>query len=193
MNLFTIGYSTYSTTAFIQVLQKYSIDVVADVRSQPYSQFKPEFNREVLCRNLKKHDIDYVFLGDLCGARINAKECYVNGVADYKLISKHSLFQKGLMKIKNGLKKHNIVLLCSEKDPLTCHRTILICRNLKSSNIEINHILDDGELESHQSLESRLMKLFNLDHPDLFRTEEERLYEAYDRQGQKIAFHMVSD
>ncbi|MDD3768962.1 MAG: hypothetical protein PHO50_09135, partial [Aminobacterium colombiense] len=59
--------------------------------------------------------------------------------------------------------------------------------------IEISHILDDGELESHQSMESRLMKLFNLDHPDLFRTEEERLYEAYDRQGQKIAFHMVSD
>lgn len=188
--LFTIGYSSYSKDSLIEVLKKHSIDVVADVRSQPYSQYKPEFNREPLSNHLQKNKIQYVFLGDLCGARISAEECYVNGTADYELIAKHPKFKRGIQRLQKGLKKYRIVLLCAEKDPVTCHRTILVCKNLKSTDLEINHILEDGKLESHNLTEQRLMKLLKLDHPNLFKTYQQRLEEAYNLQGKKISYNI---
>jgi uncharacterized protein (DUF488 family) len=138
-NIYTIGYSVHSVDTFIEMLRKHEITAVADVRSQPYSQFKPEFNREELKFILKKRDMAYVFLGDYIGARINVPECYKNGKADYQLIAKHPFFIQGLERIRTGIQKYNIALMCAEKDPLNCHRAILVCRYLRNSNIEIKH------------------------------------------------------
>lgn len=186
--LFTIGYSTHLIASFVNVLKKHHVNAVADVRSKPYSQFKPDFNRETLQGFLKKEGITYVFLGDQCGGRIEAPECYVNGKVDFRLIALHLRFQEGLTRIRNGMRKHRIALMCAEKDPIACHRTILICRNLRSDDIHIRHILSDGRLEDHEETEKRLMKLFKLHEADLFKSESDRLEEAYDRQGQNIAY-----
>ena len=132
--------------------------------------------------------IEYVFLGDNVGARIEALECYKNGHADYDLISKHPLFQKGLARIVKGMKKYSIAIMCAEKDPINCHRTILICKQLKNNNIQIIHIIDSNTTENHTETEFRLMKLFRLDQPDFFMKDSERLEEAYNRQGEKIAY-----
>lgn len=78
--------------------------------------------------------------------------------------------------------------MCAEIDPINCHRTILVCRNLRSVDIKISHILSNGRLEDHIKTEKRLMKLFHLYQPDLFKTESERLEEAYDLQGERIAY-----
>jgi hypothetical protein len=82
--------------------------------------------------------------------------------------------------------------MCAEKDPITCHRTILICRNLLlSEGITIKHILSNGRVEDHKDSELRLMKLFKLDQPDLFRTDQQRLDDAYSRQGENIAYEIA--
>jgi uncharacterized protein (DUF488 family) len=189
--IFTIGYSTFSLEVFINTLQKYKINALADVRSQPYSQFKPEFNRETLKEELSKNNIAYVFLGDECGARVDNPKCYVDGKVSYDLVAQTPNFQKGLERIKKGMEKYNIVLMCAEKDPITCHRTILVCRHLQFSGIKIKHILSDGKVEEHKDSEHRLLMLFNLNHPELFRSDEQRLNDAYSRQGKKIAYQIA--
>ena len=187
-NIYTIGYAAYTIESIIEVLAKFKITAIADVRSQPYSKFKPEFNKENLRKVLRTHGIEYVFLGDNMGARIKAPECYKNNQVDYELVSQHPLFQTGIERLLKGMEKYSIALMCAEKDPITCHRTILICRYLKKYQINIYHILDNNTLEDNSVAEFRLMKLFKLDQPDLFRNDSERLLEAYSLQEENIAY-----
>jgi uncharacterized protein (DUF488 family) len=190
-NLYTIGYSCHSIESLIKALKKHNVKAIADVRSQPFSKFKPEFNREILSGELKKHGIQYVFLGEECGARINDHSCYVNGKADYSRIATSELFQKGLHRIIQGLSKMNIALMCAEKDPIACHRTILICHNLKESVPNIEHILCDNTTETHEHAELRLKMKHKLNVPDMFMNEEQLLEQAYMLQGQEIAYDLA--
>lgn len=189
--LFTIGYSPHSLDSFFHVLSKHKITALVDVRSSPYSKYKPEFNKESLTSFLKIKKIAYVFLGDYCGARVDDPSCYVNGKVDYRLVAKNQKFQEGLVRIKKGMENFKIALMCAEKDPITCHRTILICRNLLHPEIKIKHILSDGSLEAHKDSEKRLLKLFKLNEPDLFSNEQEKIDDAYSMQGEKIAYEIA--
>jgi uncharacterized protein (DUF488 family) len=186
--LFTIGYSPHTLDSFLSVLRKHEINALVDVRSSPYSQYKPDFNKESLKKFLNKHRIAYVFLGDYCGARVEDPSCYINGKVDYRLVAQNQKFKEGLERIKKGMENYRITLMCAEKDPITCHRTILICRNLLSHKIKIKHILSSGKVENHKDSEQRLLKVFKLNHPDLFRSEQQRIDDAYSRQGEKIAY-----
>ncbi|HBH48468.1 MAG TPA: DUF488 domain-containing protein [Bacteroidales bacterium] len=186
--IYTIGYSSFEIGSFIETVKKHHINAIVDVRSSPYSQYKPDFNREILKEALQKNNISYVFLGKECGARVDDKSCYVNGKVDYSLVSKLEIFQNGIQRLIDGASKFSLALLCAEKDPITCHRTILICKNLKNHGVIIMHVLENGKLEAHYDSEKRLLKLFKLHHPDLFRSEQNRLDEAYLRQGEKIAY-----
>jgi len=184
----TIGYASHTIESFVATLEKFNITAIADVRSQPYSKFKPEFNKDNLKKSLINSRKEYVFLGDNIGARIKAPECYKNGQADYELISKHPLFQEGIDRLLKGMEKFSIALMCAEKDPINCHRTILICKYLKKYQVKIYHIIDANTYEDHTKTEFRLMKLFHLEQPDLFMKDSERLEEAYSKQEGKIAY-----
>ncbi|MCI5116608.1 MAG: DUF488 domain-containing protein [Candidatus Electrothrix sp. LOE1_4_5] len=190
-DIFTIGYSSFSLEGFVKTLKEYKINAIADVRSLPYSQFKPDFNRENLKDDLAKNNIAYVFLGEECGARVDDSDCYIDGKVDYNLVAQSEKFRTGLKRIKKGMGQFNIALMCSEKDPITCHRTILICRTLASSGTNIRHILSSGSIEEHKDSEIRLLKLHKLNHPDMFISEQQRLDEAYMRQGKKIAYELA--
>ncbi|MBF0526961.1 MAG: DUF488 domain-containing protein [Deltaproteobacteria bacterium] len=187
-DLFTIGYSIHTLDSFIATLKKYSIEAVADVRSVPFSQYKPEFNPHVFEEALKRQMIHYVFLGDQCGGRTNESKYYIDGKVNYKLLSEDAEFKSGLHRIINGLSKYRIALMCAEKDPIFCHRTILICRNLRYYNISIRHILGDGNLEEHKESELRLLKLLKLNQMSIFTTASDQMERAYDKQGEKIAY-----
>ena len=189
--LFTIGYTAFENiSSFAQWLNYYGVEAVADVRSVPYSKFRPEFNKETLIDNLKKNGIKYVFLGDYCGARIDDMSCYVDGYVDYTKVKGTEKFKLGIERIINGLANYSISLLCAEKDPINCHRDILICRNLKLYNTPIIHILADGKLEDNDSTEKRLLKVLKLDTMELFLNMDEQLEIAYDRQGKNIAYKL---
>jgi uncharacterized protein (DUF488 family) len=188
IDLFTIGYSSYDIKPFIKVLRKFHISAVVDVRSSPYSQFKSDFNKEHLQTALRKHNIEYVFLGDYCGARIDDRSCYKNGKVDFNIVATTEKFQDGIGRIKNGTKSYTLALMCAEKDPITCHRFVLVCRNLLDKNFNIIHILDNGKTEIHKDSELRLLKLHRLNHPEFFRTDLQRLEDAYNRQADKIAY-----
>ncbi len=188
--LFTIGYSGLAIDAFIALLEKHKITALCDVRSMPYSSRNLDFNREPLKKALKSRNIEYVFLGEELGARPTDLSCYVDGKAIYQKIASTTLFKNGLERIKLGMKKNFVLaLMCAEKDPMTCHRSILICRHLRRPGIDIRHIIDHETTETQIDLEKRLIAQLKL-HPDMFKdTDSNALIErAYDLQGDRIAY-----
>lgn len=206
MDLLTIGHSNHTIENFIALIEQHGVTAIGDVRSYPYSGFLPHFNRPALKKALEEKGIRYVFLGRELGARPSNPQCYVDGKAVYDKIAATTTFNEGIQKILKGLKKkQRIVLMCAEKDPLTCHRAILVCQNLRQFNIYINHILNNGDLESHTHLEDRMLakhgftefqnlniepiqlSLFNEESPKL-PTREECLEKAYQLQGFEIAY-----
>ncbi|HXC35894.1 MAG TPA: DUF488 domain-containing protein [Candidatus Acidoferrales bacterium] len=186
--LFTIGHSTQSWEQFLERLVRHRIDAVGDVRSSPYGARFPQFNREILERALKGAGIQYVYLGNELGARRTERECYVDGVALYDRIARTPAFSAGLDRVRKGGVRFRLALMCAEKDPLECHRTILVCRELRS-DLEIRHILDDGTLGNHTDAESRLLAEEKVPTEDFFISREELIARAYDRRGAKIAYH----
>jgi uncharacterized protein (DUF488 family) len=187
-SVFTIGHSNLELAKFVALLKQHSIQAVADVRSSPYSQYNPQFNREPLQRVFQEHGISYVFLGEELGARRSERECYLNGRADYDLISRTPAFKRGIERVLQGAAKMRVVLLCAEKDPVDCHRCILVSPHLRRRGLAVFHILKDGTLESHEQTEKRLLRLFALPERELFRSSEEIIAEAYKLQGEKVAY-----
>ncbi|MBO0698115.1 MAG: DUF488 domain-containing protein [Zavarzinella sp.] len=188
VRLFTIGHSDHSAEVFLDLLRSHGVTALADVRSSPYSRRHPQFNREALAAELERAGVRYVFLGAELGARRAESECYEDGKARYPLIARSPLFVQGLERVRQGAEKYRVALLCAEKDPLTCHRAILVCRHLRDSMAPIQHIREDGRLESHGELESRLLAAAGLSEGDLFQSREELLEQAYDWQGERIAY-----
>ena len=188
--LFTIGHSRHSFPQFLDLLKKHQISAVCDVRSTPYSRLHPHFNREQLRQELKRLDIAYVFLGKELGGRSSDSSCFdAEGRVQYDRIAERDEFRQGLERVSEGAQTHRIALMCVEKDPLTCHRTILVCRHLRrQGNLSILHILEDGQTESHEESEMRLLRLARMAQGDLFKSFQEQLEEAYDYQGRRIAY-----
>ncbi len=160
IEILTVGHSNHTIEEFISLLQQHQITAVGDVRSHTYSRSLPHFNRENLKQALDKQGIKYVFLGRELGARPENPDCYVDGQAVYEKIAATASFHQGIQKVLAGVKKHRIALMCAEKDPMTCHRAILICHHIldiPNVNLTVNHILANGDLESHQHLEERML------------------------------------
>jgi uncharacterized protein (DUF488 family) len=190
VRLFTIGYANRSLDDFIVLLKRYGINALCDVRSSPYSSRNPQYNRELLKQSLKSQAIEYVFLGEELGARPKDLSCYVDGKAIYQKIAATMLFKKGLERINLGMQKgYAIALMCAEKDPMTCHRTILVCRNLRGSGVDILHIIDQQTVETQTDLEKRLIAHLRL-YPDMFKDSDPNalIERAYDVQGDRIAY-----
>ena len=186
--LFTIGHSNHPLEIFLELLERHAISALADVRSSPYSRFNPQFNRELLQPRLKDRAIAYVYLGDALGPRSDDPACYVNGKVQYRRLAATEKFRRGLERLRNGMSNHRVALMCAEKDPIGCHRMILICRELRSEPMEILHILEDGSLESLAASEQRLLKQLRLRQLTLFDSVRDLILRGYDQQAEKIAY-----
>jgi len=162
MKIFTIGHSNHTIETFIELLHQHQVTALVDVRSSPYSRRFPQFNQSALKTALKTANIAYVPLGDNLGARPRDRNCYINGMARYDLIAATEAFKMGLNRLIQGSEKYQISLMCAEQDPIVCHRAILICPHLKNAGLEIYHIHKNGDLESNEDLENRVLKQNNL-------------------------------
>ena len=149
----------------------------------------PQFNREELKNALKADGISYVFLGKELGARSEDPACYENGKVKYDQLARTDSFANGIERVKEGMKKYCVALMCAEKEPLECHRTILVARRLVACGIDVQHIHGDGKLESHADALMRLVALLNLPQADLFNPPQEDLFAAaYRAQEERIAY-----
>ncbi|MFZ0583384.1 MAG: DUF488 domain-containing protein [Candidatus Acidiferrales bacterium] len=188
--IFTIGHSTHSQARFVSLLRQHRVTALCDVRSQPYSRVNPQFNREELKKSLRAFEIKYVFLGKELGARTQDPTCYDDGKVRYDRLARTELFRQGLERVLKGAKVYRVALMCAEKEPLECHRTILVARHLAELGFEIQHIHADGTLESHADAMNRLANMLKLGEKEhhLFRSSEELLVEAYHLQEERIAY-----
>lgn len=185
--LFTIGHSNHALDRFLALLRQHSIQAIADVRFMPYSRYVPYFNPAPLSASLTSAGLAYVHLGKELGARPDDPACYVDGRVDPVRLIARPAFQAGLERVLHGAAKYQLALMCTEKDPLDCHRMLLICRQLRGSPVTLRHILADGLLETNEQAERRLCQRLDL-RPTLFDTESDIIEQAYERQAHRIAF-----
>lgn len=186
--LYTIGHSNHNIVAFIDLLRQYDITALGDVRSYPHSRYVPQFSRDALKTSLAEAGITYVFLGKELGARSPNPACYRQGKVQYDRLALEPSFADGLNRIRQGMDRFCLALMCAEKDPLDCHRALLVARRLYEAGIAVSHIRADGPLESHQDMESRLLALCKLPEGDMFKGRDEFLIEAYAIQGERVAY-----
>lgn len=185
----TIGHSTHEWERFLALLRQHEVTAVADVRSSPYSRFNPQFNREPLEAALKHADIAYVFLGRELGGRASDPECYVDGRVQYDRVARTPDFRQGIERVERGARDQRIALLCAEKEPLDCHRTLLVARALAERGLTVQHIHADGKLESHDAAMDRLLAAHQLAQTDLFLTSrEDRIAKAIELQASQVAY-----
>lgn len=185
--LYTIGHSNQTMERFLDLLGQHGIEAIADVRSSPYCRYATHFSKHSLKPELRERGIAYVFLGHELGARREEEECYREGKVEFERVAATPAFQKGLARLLKGASKMTVAVLCAEKDPLTCHRAILIARHASGLVSNIRHILPDGSIETHAEAEQRLLAECKLQEPDLFMSREERLLEAYRRRAGHLA------
>ena len=186
--LYTIGHSNHEMEKFIRLLRMHDITAVCDVRSAPYSKYASQFNYDPIGRRLKTAGIQYVYLGRELGPRSDDPACYVGGKVRYEKIAETAAFKEGLARVRKGIESYRVALMCAEKDPAVCHRTILVCRHLREADLEIKHILEDGSLEDNRDTERRLMKMLKIPEVTLFDRPEDQIERAYDKQGERIAY-----
>lgn len=186
--IFTIGHSTHEIETFLGLLSQHGISAVADVRSTPASRFNPQFNRDALKAVLAKVHISYVFLGKELGARSDDPTCYVDGKVQYDRLAKAPAYQAGVDRLKTGRTDHRIAVMCSEREPLDCHRTVLVAESLVGMGVPVVHILSDGGLEPHEATRSRVRELHGLAEDDLFHSADELVAQALSRQEDRIAY-----
>ena len=187
--IFTIGHSNHTLETFLALLSNNGVTAVADVRSAPFSRFCPQFNRDPLCAALKARGVRYSFLGQELGGRSADPACYRGGRIDYELIARTSRFRGGVARLVEGAARHRIALTCAEKEPLDCHRTLLVAPALAALGVSVVHILAGGELEPHEKTLDRLLARFDLSPAgDLFQPRDELLAHALALQARRVAF-----
>ena len=191
--LFTIGHSNHTLDKFIGLLKQHNITAIADVRSIPFSRFNPHFNREALEASLRRENISYVHMGQQLGARRDEPECFVGKQANYELVAQLPTFRAGIDRLLAGSQQQRIALMCAEKDPITCHRTVLITRAFRHTAITVSHILDNGQLESAAAAEERMMDATQTPRDDLFQSKEDLINAAYTKLGKELAWVNESD
>lgn len=185
--IYTIGHSNHPIEHFLSLLQRHGIALLADVRSTPYSRFNPQFRRDELAAALRGNGVQYLFLGQELGARSKDRACYDDaGRVSYRKLAETELFRRGIERLLAASPTHTTAIMCAEKDPLDCHRTILVARALGSRGESVSHILANGEIETHPEAMVRLRAKLDLTADDLFGGDlNER---AYEMRGKEIAY-----
>ena len=188
--VYSVGHSNREADEFVRILQSFSIDVIVDVRSAPYSKHCPQFNKEAIDQTLRSSDIKYLFLGKELGAKPDDQSCYEGRRVSFEKLKSSDLFQKGISRILEGITRYKIAIMCSEKEPINCHRAILISRVLVEKGISVMHILNETESLAHKDLETELLKRFKIEET-LFDTDYSKqldLKEAYEKQEDLICY-----
>lgn len=201
--LISVGHSNHDWPAFVSLLRRVGVAVLADVRSSPYSRRYPHFNREPLAGALRDEGIPYVFLGDMLGGRPGQPSLYDDdGRVNYERVRQTEVFQCGLEQLTRAGKGHTVAFLCSEEDPLQCHRGLMIAPALSEHGFPPHHLRRDGSLETNEQMERRLFRETGIGAgliDGLFAatlTEEDRrmlLAEAYRCQARRKAYQLPPD
>jgi len=155
----TIGHSNHPIERFVDLLKAGGVALLVDVRSMPYSRRFPQFGKERLAKSLAEAGIAYVHEGAALGGK-------PEGGAGYDALSERPAFKDALGRLIERARNTTLCLMCAEKEPLDCHRTVLVSRRLAERGVAVDHLLADGGMRPHRDVEEAL--LAKIGGPDLF-------------------------
>jgi len=162
--LFTVGYGSSKIDQFVDLLKRFDIAYLLDVRSKPYSKYKPEYSREALKQRVEAEGIRYVFMGNLLGGLPKDRNCFTDGKVDYEKVRSQLFYQRGIERLRSAWEQQlRVALLCACGKPERCHRSKLIGVSLQREGIPVVHLDDRGRSFTQKAI---LMKLNG--NPDLF-------------------------
>lgn len=200
MDLFTIGHSNYEINYFINIVKKYKINCIVDVRSIPYSKYSPQYNKENIKKLLKINKINYIYMGKEFGAMRTAKTLYTKeGYVDFEKIKYDKDFKLGINRVKVGVEKgYKIAFMCAEKIPSDCHRCILIGRTFKNLGYNIINIIDENKYKLQNDIEKELIEIYYPDRnqisliPEMNLSNEELINNVYKFKNREIGYRLSS-
>ncbi len=193
--IFTIGYAGFpDVNEFIKALKLYSVQILIDVRSSPYSAYYEDYNKDCLTKRLAENGIYYYNYSRQFGARQENKDYYIDGRLDFEAFSRSEQFLDGVHKVENS--NAIIALMCAEKNPSDCHRSILVARAFSDRGHEVIHIMPNGETRTQCDVELELLEHYfpNRDQESLFvednKTDKDYIAEAYRLRNDQIGFRL---
>lgn len=200
MEIFTLGHSNYSVEKLMDMLRHFHINCVVDIRGTPYSKYNVWFDKETIAHTLKKNGFIYIYMGEEFAAKRVKKTSYNNeGYADFHKVVLEEEFLKGIKRLENGLEKgYRIVLLGAMQDPIRCHRSILVGRELEKQGFKVNHILDNYATASQKDIEEHLLDKYFKNRNQLTidsllgnaKTREDMIEEGYDLANKEIGYRI---
>ena len=200
INIYTIGHSNYSMERFVEMLRKYKIDVVVDIRGTPYSKYNTQYNKEALYNSLKELDFKYIYMGREFAAQRDNKLIYTwEGYSDFEKVINEPSFINGVERLKKGLAKgYRIVLLGAKQDPVNCHRFALVGRELYKRGFDVKHIEDDLSTSSQLELEERMLDRYYPKEEQITmefllngeKSRDEKIKESYRKVNREIGFRV---
>ena len=198
--IYTIGHSTHHADYFLELLREYGVNCIIDVRSVAASSYNPQYNEEPFKNFLKNNKIIYMHFAEEFGARQTDPNLLDDeGKLDFDKVRKSWLFKNGLERVWQGVEKGYVMaLMCSESEPLDCHRFSMVSIGLEEDGFEVKHILKDKSVKTNKELETELMNKFEkkLPQSDLFNpniTTEMQLKVAYRLKNQEIGYSPYSN
>ena len=192
--IFSIGHSDHTAEAFVALLARHGVSAVADVRAAPYSRHHPQFSKTALVATLRAAGVAYVYLGEQLGGLPAARVRGEMQSSGYAAMAATEAFQEGIARVEQGRERHRIALMCAERDPIDCHRALLVGRALAGAGVGVEHIHADGATEGHAALERRLLDAAGRgEGGDLFATPAELLDLAYLRQERRASLVDVEE
>jgi uncharacterized protein (DUF488 family) len=179
LRLFSIGHSNHSVETFLDLLELHRVEVLADVRSHPYSRFAPHFDSGSLRKAVVDARMKYLFLGKELGGRPEGDEFYdLDGHVLYSRVAEAPFFLDGIRRLEAGAAAYRVAILCSEEDPSGCHRRLLVGRALRMRGIVLDHIRGDGRLQTEAELEVEERQRRTKGQATLFEGREEKAWRS---------------
>lgn len=200
--LYSIGHSNQTQDEFLALVKVFGVNSIVDVRSVPASKYSPQFNQDSLKDFLNVHKVQYLHFGEEFGAR-RTDSIDENGQVNFELAVKTPVFLSGALRVFRGLERgYKIAFMCSEANPLECHRFALVSRYFYEKGIDVQHILKDAKLASHKSLEKVMIndylhsRKYHLQEVDMMfgsYTEEDQRKDAYRLKNKEIGYKLQDE
>ncbi len=200
MEIFTIGHSNYNVEKLIDMLRYYNINCVVDIRGTPYSKYNIQYNKETIRDTLIKEGFVYIYMAKEFAAKRESKISYnKEGYSDFEKVINEEDFKKGVNRLRIGCEKvYRIALLGAMQDPIRCHRSILVGRELVKHGFIVKHILDDYSIAYQYDIEKSILEKYFEDRNQITidsllgtdKSEYEMVKDAYRMANKEIGYRI---